>query len=151
MSRKNRFKDAKDKREPGGFVSLPYVVIRSVAFARLTPYAVKLLADLLAQYKGHNNGDLCATGSVMQKRGWRSNATLRKARDELLRLDWIEIARQGGRHRPTLYAVTFIAVDDCKGKLDIGATHSPRGAWRRHEPAPVILLVQNKNLGRHAA
>lgn len=137
--RRNRYKDAAIKRESGGYAPLSYVVLRSPAFARLSPFAVKLLMDLIAQYKGDNNGDFCGTWSLMKKRGWRSNATLAKAKKELLRGNWIEVSRQGGRHKATLYAVTFWAVDECRGKLDIKSTTHPKGSWRLNDPAPSLV------------
>ena len=39
----------------------------------LSPRATKLLIDLLAQYRGYNNGDLCAPLSLMRERGWNSS------------------------------------------------------------------------------
>lgn len=149
MSR-NRYKEAQEKRESGGFAPLAYVVLRSESFARLSAYAVKLLIDLIAQYKGDNNGDLCAAWTLMKKRGWRSKDTLTNALKELKAGEWIEIARRGGRNKAHLYALTFYAVDDCKGKLDIAATHSPRSFWRRHEPAPVLrpkIIPLNRQTG----
>lgn len=135
MSGRNRLKNAKESREGGGFVALPFVVIRSQSFATLSSHAVKLLFDLLAQYNGGNNGDLEMTWRTMRKRGWKSKDTLYKARDELARLDWIEVTRVGGlMHKATLYAVTFYAVNHCNGKLDVSDTRSPKSTWRRHEP-----------------
>jgi hypothetical protein len=122
---RNRFKDAQAKRESGGYVPLSFVVIRSQCFARLSAHAVKLLNDLLAQYKGDNNGDLCAAWTLMQPRGWKSKDTLNKALKELLAGDWLEVTRQGGRHKATLYAVTFYAIDECKGKLDVVRPAAP--------------------------
>ena len=78
MSR-NRFRDAQAKREEGGFVPLPHAVIRSQGFSKLSPYAIKLLIDLLAQYKGDNNGDFSAAWTLMEPRGWKSKETLHKA------------------------------------------------------------------------
>ena len=46
----------------------------------------------------------------MSKRGWKSKDTLSKALAELRDKDWIEVTRQGGRHSPSLYAVTFYAI-----------------------------------------
>jgi hypothetical protein len=132
----NRFKNVQEKRERGGFAPLPYVVMRSHSFSALSAHAVKLLIDLLAQYKGDNNGDLCAAWSIMRDRGWKSKDTLNKALKELRGGDWLEVARQGGRNKATLYAVTFYNIDVCKGKLDILSTRSPRSIWRKHEPLP---------------
>ena len=141
VSGNRKFKAAKDKREAGGFVPLPHAVIRSQSFSRLSAHAVKLLIELLAQYKGDNNGDLQMTWNTMSKRGWASRDTLNKARNQLMETNFILVARQGGRHRCSLYAVTFYAIDECKGKLDISATVAPPKTWRRYEPAPTLRAV----------
>jgi hypothetical protein len=140
-SRKHRFKEAKKKREGGGFVPMPHVVIRSLSWSKLSPHAIKLLIDLLAQYKGDNNGDLALAWTTMVERGWKSRDTLNKARKELLDEGWIVLARQGGRHQCSLYAVTFYAIDYCKGKLEIQATASPPGCWRKNEPRSPFKVV----------
>jgi hypothetical protein len=127
-----RARYAKAKRDPGGFVPLPNIVIRSAQFAQLSAHAVKLLVDLLGQYNGGNNGDLCATWTVMQPRGWRSRDTLAKALAELIERGFVTQTRQGGRHAPSLYAVTFYALDE-QPKLDVRAAAYPRGAWARGE------------------
>jgi hypothetical protein len=134
----NRFKNAQAKRESGGFAPLPYAVMRSYSFTLLTAHAVKLLVDLLAQYRGNNNGDLSAAWTLMQLRGWKSKDTLNKALRELRDGNWLEVTRQGGRHKATLYGLTFYAIDDCKGKLDVRATSSPRGTWKKNEPLPAM-------------
>jgi hypothetical protein len=110
---------------------MPHAVIRSKELAVLSPYALKLLLDLLAQYRGKNNGDLCAAWTVMRERGWRSKATLQKALKELLANEWIEVSRQGGRNLASLYAVTFFAVNDCGGKHALKPTQYPKGLWQR--------------------
>ncbi len=145
MARKNRFRDAKAQREAGGFVALPHTVIRSEAYAKLSAYAVKLLNDLLAQYRGDNNGDLCAAWKIMQQRGWKSRDTLRKALMELKECGWIVVARQGGRNTASLYAITFYSVNECKGKLDIRPTHSPLSWWRKREPIKPLIPDRANN------
>lgn len=130
-----------ERGEKGGYAPLYYCVIRSHVYANLSAYAVKLLNDLLSQYYGSNNGDLCATFSVMQKRGWKSKGTLNRAVKELLDAGFIEISRQGGRHLCSLYALTFYAVDECKGKLDISPTSTPKSLWRKNEPLPDIATL----------
>ena len=144
MSRR-KYKKAAARRESGGFVPLPHVVLRSESFAGLSSHASKLVFDLFAQFNGSNNGDLCAAWSCMRKRGWKSQDTLDKAKKELLGKEFIIVSRQGGRHKATLYAFTFFAIDECKGKLDIASTHTPTSQWRRHEPSkapPKINPVQ---------
>ena len=142
MAKKNRFKDAQAKREAGGFVPMPYVVLRSQGYAALSAHAVKLLNDLLAQYKGDNNGDLCATWTFMKQRGWKSKDTLNKALKELIACEWLEVSRQGGRNKATLYSVTFYAIDDCNGKLDVKPTGRPISSWRKNEPALPVPTIK---------
>lgn len=139
MKSNNRYKGAKAKREAGGYVTFSSVVLRSESYALLSAYAVKLLNDLLAQYKGDNNGDLCAAWTLMEKRNWKSRDTLHKALKELLTREWLILTRQGGRRMPSLYAVTFFSIDDCKGKLDIPSTHGPMSLWRKHEPVKPLV------------
>lgn len=133
-----------ERGEKGGYAPLYYCVIRSQVYANLSAYAVKLLNDLLSQYYGSNNGDLCATFSIMQKRGWKSKGTLNRAVKELLDAGFIEVSRQGGRHLCSLYALTFYAVDECKGKLDISPTSTPKSLWRKNEPLPDIATLQRE-------
>ena len=141
----------RNKRAPkwggGQFAALPEVVLRSAKFASLSPVAVKLMLDLLSQYNGKNNGDLCAAYSVMQKRGWSSKSNLDRALKELLATKFIAIAEQGGRHKPTLYAITFYAVDECSDKKGISKhslkpTSMPSNDWMQDMPAPDIKAAQ---------
>lgn len=147
--KKSRFNS--DKGEAGGYAPLYYCVIRSQSYGNLSAHAVKLLNDLLSQYYGSNNGDLSAPFSTMQKRGWKSKGTLNRAIKELLEAGFIETSRQGGRHKCTLYALTFYAVDDCKGKLDIASTIKPKSLWRKNEPVPDIAKLQKDKQARDDA
>ena len=106
------------------FLSLPHNVLDHDSFRTLSPRATKLLIDIAAQYRGCNNGDLCAPLSVMRKRGWKSNDQLFKARKELLDRGLILTSRQGGRNKASLFALTWLQIDDCKGKLDIQSQQS---------------------------
>jgi len=102
-------------------------MLQSPQWAALSAHALKLLLDLAAQHDGKNNGDLCAAWRLMAARGWRSRDTLGKALAELEESGWIVRTRQGGRHRASLYAITWRAIDDCGGKLDLA------------QPGPVAL------------
>ena len=148
MSTQKRRNDHARKREPGGYVPLAHVVLRSPAFSRLSRGACKLVLDLLSQYRGDNNGDLCVAWTVMERRGWKSRDTLYRALKELLDGKWIEVTRQGGKHRCSLYAFTFFAIDPCKGKLDVDSTHSPRGTWRLNDPPAPLESKKLKSLTR---
>jgi len=134
MAGRKQHKGGKAKREPGQFVAFPMVCLRSPEFSKLSAHAVKLLCDLLAQYNGKNNGDLCAAWTLMAPHGWRSRATLSKSLKELLDSEWLIKTRQGGKHRASLYAVSFYSIDNCGGKLDVAATVSPPRTWRKSLP-----------------
>ncbi len=122
--------NAKGRRESGSFVAVPHAVLEHENYARLKPRAVKLLLDLYGQYRGNNNGDFSMAWSMMEKRGWTSRDQLNKARKQLLETGWIVLTRQGGKHLPSLYAVTFLAIDECKGKLDMRSTKTALGYWK---------------------
>lgn len=130
------------RRDGDKFFALPYAVIESPNFQKLSGSAVKLLVQMghqLRFQKGgtKNNGDLCVSWSVMKERGWRSKDTLQRARNELLYYGFIELTRTGlamVRGKPHLYALTFLAIDECGGKLDVAATRVPSGSWKEERP-----------------
>lgn len=98
-----------ERREPGGFAALPHCLLASQVYIGLSAHAVKLLNDLMAQFKGFNNGDLCLAWSIMEKRGWKSRDTLNKARQELLDCELILVSRYGDPKRPNLYPWLFLS------------------------------------------
>ena len=112
------------------FLSLPHNVLDHDSFRTLSPRATKLLIDIAAQYRGYNNGDLCAPLSVMKKRGWKSSDQLFKARKELLDRGLILTSRQGGLNKCSLFALTWFQIDDCKGKLDTPSTDVAPHNWK---------------------
>jgi hypothetical protein len=130
MSRRSRER-FKGRRDKGWFFRMPVEVLDSPAYCGLSFKARALLLDLGAQYRGNNNGDMAAPWSWMKARGWKSKQTLRRAVLELLAAGMIEQTRQGGLHCPTLYAVTWLGIDECGGKLEVQATSVPSGRWRR--------------------
>jgi hypothetical protein len=127
---KNRHQRQKGRNPSDSFLGLPHRMIHHENFRTLSTRATKLLIDIAAQYRGSNNGDLCAPFRLMKQRGWRSSDQLYKARDELLDRELIVVSRQGGRNRCTLYALTWLSVDDCDGKLDINASGVPSHNWK---------------------
>lgn len=147
MARRKKNPLSPERREPGGFAALPHCLLASQVYIGLSAHAVKLLNDLLAQFKGFNNGDLCLAWSIMEKRGWKSRDTLNKARQELLDCELILVSRYGDRKRPNLYALTLFAIDECNGKLDIKPTERPPSTWRLHEPLPPLKIKITPPLG----
>lgn len=137
------------RSDSGGFFALPHAVQNSPNFRMLSAHAVKLLCDLGGQFKGNNNGDLSATWSLMHARGWKSRDTLGHALAELLHFGLIERTRQGGMHQCSLFALTWRAIDDCKGKLDCAPTRVPSGQWR--QPQVAMLKPERKNRAPNTA
>lgn len=127
----DRRRKQKGRKSRGSFLAMPHEILNDDNFTSLSPRAVKLLIDVASQYRGDNNGDLCCAWSVMSKRGWTSNDQLYKARDELLSRGWIVITRQGQRPRlASLYALTWLPIDECNGKLDCAPTKQALGYWK---------------------
>ncbi|MEM5459639.1 hypothetical protein VSR69_33005 [Paraburkholderia phytofirmans] len=137
--RSNRAKTAKSKRDgPGGAVMLiPHVVLFSDAFLTLSGNGVKLLVDIAQQYNTRNNGALlCSWRYMNEKRGWRSQETLNRARLELLERDLIFLTVQGRMpNKASWYAITWAALDKLDG-LDVSPAAFPRGAYARWKPSP---------------
>ena len=114
----------------GGYFALPHAVMSQRKFAALSAHGKTLLLDLGWQFRGGNNGDLAATWSIMEARGWRSRSTLGRALSELLQAGLIMKTRQGGRRVCSLYALAWLRIDECDGKLDVAPTKAPPGGWR---------------------
>lgn len=143
---KSRYKNAAEKRDGGGHVAIPFAVLNGAAYLGLNAHARMLLFDLAAQYRGDNNGDLCAAFNPLRARGWKSEETLNNAKRRLLEAGLIFETRKGGfPNKCALFALTWYALDDCGGKLDITAQSFPRGAYRLKDPRPVIASRALKN------
>lgn len=145
---KSRYKNATEKRDGGGHVAIPFAVLNGAAYLGLNAHARMLLLDLAAQYRGDNNGDLCMAWKVMHPRGWKSEETLSKAKRDLLESGLLFETRKGARpNKCSLFALTWYALDDCGGKLDITARGFPRGAYKLKDPRPVFVprVMQNAN------
>ena len=135
-SRNERRRLVKGRQTTGSFLRLPHHVLQHETFKTLTKRATKLLIDIAAQYRGNNNGDLSATLSLMRDRGWNSSDQLDKAKKELIKRDVIQLTRQGGRNKCSLYALTWFPIDECKGKLDIASTTIAPVNWRHKNSTP---------------
>ena len=126
----------KGRQTTSPFVMFPCHVLDHENFRTLSPRATKLAIDIAAQYRGHNNGDLCAPLSLMRRRGWNSSDQLHKAKNELIERDVILVARQGGCNKANLYALTWFPIDECNGKLDVVSTKTAPVKWKTGLPSP---------------
>lgn len=134
--------NAKGRREGGAYVPIPCSVLDSPNFHKLSGSALKLLTALMAQirFKKHgpiNNGDLCATWSMMKRPGIGSKSTLSVAKLELIHYGFIKLTRQGEALRsdkPSLYAITWWGVNECNGKLEAPSSIAPSNEWKAEKP-----------------
>ena len=120
----------KGRKTKGRFLALPASVVDSDDYKSLSGNAVKLLMALLYQYRGKNNGDLSAAYTIMKGMGFVSKDTLQRAKNELLEKQLIIQTREGRFTNPggvcALYALTWLPLDECGGKLDVSAIPARR-------------------------
>ena len=128
------------------FVAVFRSVMDSPAFAALSPHACKLLLELMAQYKGDNNGNLTVAWSVVSKRGWKSRTTLWRCKSELINAGFLYVTRKG--HMPStceLLALTWFPLD-VSPKFDPEALHCFRAkAYRDNTPLPVPIVKPKRD------
>ena len=131
MGRDKRSK-GDSSRDAGGFVAMPWTVLDSAAYARLSHPARGLLLEFARQYVRDNNGRLLASGAYLAGRGWKSADVITRAKRELLEAGFIFETVKGHRpNRASWYAITWQALDRLPG-YDPGATESfQRGAYRQ--------------------
>lgn len=115
--------------------AIPHVVMDHPDFISLSPNAIRLLLEVSKQYSLKNNGKLCITWSQMKKRGYKSEATLQRAKKELLEKELIIVSKRGGfdcegKRSPNFYALTRQAIDEIYGfEMDIAPTNKPLRAF----------------------
>ena len=129
---------SKNQFEFGSYSAKPHCIFRANTWtgnpsiaSTLSPKAFVLLDNLTAQYNGDNNGDLTAAKKILRLYGWsESNSAIDQAKYELLAKGFIQQTRQGGKNKASLYAVTWIKINDCDGKLDVPPTTRASNLWK---------------------
>lgn len=119
----------KGRREDKRYFGIPYSVTESINFIRMNATANKLLIDIGRQFYGCNNGDLCATYSEMQLRGWKSKDTLNDALAELRHYGMIVQTQYGGLNCTSLYALAWLKVDKASKESEVKVGQVP-GNWK---------------------
>jgi hypothetical protein len=140
-------------RDSGGFVALPWSVLDSAAYARLSHPARALLLEVARQYVRDNNGRLLASRAYLAGRGWKSADVIYRARNELVEAGFLHETVKG--HRPnkaSWYAVTWLALDRLSG-FDPGAVETfKRSAYQNAVLSPSggqwkVVIVPSHGLG----
>ncbi|MBD8527923.1 hypothetical protein [Pseudomarimonas arenosa] len=124
------------------FAAIPRHILESPEFGSLSGNAVKLLVELLGQFRGGNNGDLQLAWRFMSNRGWKSKGTLHSAKSELIEHGWLICTRQGGKHRPSLFAISWLPIDECKGKHDVLPESTASNLWKKTQTQVAIRANQ---------
>jgi hypothetical protein len=125
-------------RIKGRFAMIPRDVWLSEACRTLPYYARVVLIAIAFQYAGKNNGDLSMPWSVALTFGVRSKEHLVDSLRLLLERGLILKTRQGGKRPlgPTLYALTWLPIDDLGNKIDMGPTRHASNDWEIWSSAP---------------
>lgn len=124
------------------YFGIPLTVMDSVAFMGASHTARSLLLEVLRQHNGRNNGHLHITMSWLRKRGWSSSDTVTRAKDELLERRLIVQTRQGGRTKPSLFAVSWLHITNLTGLDILPGDYRPGAyAWMNKLPMPKTRKV----------
>lgn len=130
-----KFKGNRDKRDGRQFLLLPHVVLESPGYRLATHPARSLLIDIAMQYTGHNNGKLVACAKYLKGKGWNSNATIVRARHNLIDCGLLIETRKGARpNKAAWFALSWLALDQGQG-LDIDPKFYRRGAYMTPDKA----------------
>lgn len=122
-------------RDSGGFIAIPWSVMDSPAYARLSHPARALLLELARQFVRDNNGRMLASAAYLSKRGWSSADVITRAKRQLLAEGFIFETVKGCRpNKASWYAVTWMPLDRLQG-YDAGTLEAfKRSAYRSAEP-----------------
>lgn len=138
-------------RDQGGFVALPWSVLDCPAYARLSYPAKALLMEVARQFHRGDNGRMLLSRVYLQTRGWKSNDTATKAKNELLEGGFIFQTVMG--HRPnkaSWFAVTWRSLDKLPG-YDVGTELLfKRGAYQQNISLKNASLIPPAGTGRPA-
>ncbi len=111
------------------FAGIDRQVLDHPDYINLSGNAVKVLTELVRQYRGKNNGDLTLANSIIGNRNLGSKSTLKRCVDELMAANLIVKTREGRFSNPggvcTLYAITWRPINECGGKLEVNPTTAP--------------------------
>ena len=98
---------------------MPHILVHDSKYLNLSPVAHKTLNYLASQCKKYNNGDLDICEKNARRRGFlMSGASMRRGAKELQKKGFIELTRQGGRNRNSLFALAWYDVEYDPSKHD---------------------------------
>ena len=124
----------KGRKDGSAFMALPHSLIKTNEWKALTGSELKLLIAVYTKFNGFNNGDLSASWTCMKKEGFKSQDTLNRALTGLLEKGFLIKTRQGGKHRCSLFAVSWKPIDECNRKHDEKPTTIAPNTWKIKSP-----------------
>lgn len=112
---------------------LPHDLLNSEAVKTLSHSGYRLMVLFAAQYDGSNNGALGLTPGQAAKNGIRSQTTFYKVLQELEEHAILERTHEASRvpPRPTMYALTWIPVNDTEYSLAKRVPTRAYKAWTK--------------------
>ena len=136
----------KHNKSRGHFAGVPTAVMTHPDYYQLGFSARSLLFEFALQYRGNNNGKLCAVHSQLKDRGWNSDTTLRNNIKELITAKLIVKTKHGlygaGKRLPNYYAITWQPIDNIKGfDMEVSATVTPIRKFSIE-----LRLIENTNV-----
>ncbi len=138
-----RTRHPRRKTTAGRFAKLPLTVLQEAAVNTLSHAAFRILILMAAQYNGGNNGALGITRSQAAVNGIGSDHTLYSALRALEERGLIEQTYPASRvpPRPTMYALTWVSVDDTSWSR---STRIPAHTYRDWQPPrkPKLRVVK---------
>lgn len=121
-------------RDAGGFVPIPWMVLDSSAYLRLSHPAKSLLMEIARQFHGDDNGRMIVTLAHLKPRGWTSYDTIQRAKQELLDAGLIFETVKGHRpHKASWYALTWLSLDKLDGYDEGAAAGFLRSAYLKSQ------------------
>lgn len=131
-------RDVNDDRKiklRGMFIAFEHMMLDSPGYAATSATARRLLIDMARVCGLDRNGAIPVSLSVMRQFGWKSNSTLRAAREQLQACGLVVETRKGGRRWPSWYALTWLPLQTSE-PLDIDPRHYRRDAFLNPDIQP---------------
>lgn len=114
------------------FSMMRHDVVHGKEIERLSLAAKWVLMKMIGFYSKGNNGDLSAPLNKSKEIFQLSAPGLKKALDELISAEFLEVTRQGGKNQCSLYALTCFPLNDVnKAGIALKATDRPSDKWKK--------------------
>jgi hypothetical protein len=128
----------------GGFSPIPWDVLDSKAYLKLSHTSRSLLLELARQVLPDNNGRLLLTSKYLSKRGWRSAGVISRAKRELLEAELIYETVMGYRpNKASWFAVTWKNLSASQD-YDVGAARGfVKGAYKNGDYKITSLIPRS--------